>query len=175
MIKTGLKLLLAVPAIAWAAFGLYIALGGFAIPDHTRGLTWLAAALVLVLVSLVGCIFRGTRRVAMASLLILVISVFAELGLRSHRRTVGVRQLEAIYLDIASRGQPFPQSIDRASYANPTVLQWYYQKNSEQSFAIVYIESSDGWAMEYPEGTWRFIGYRPGGYDPNKAAASDAD
>lgn len=170
MTKTRLSLLLAIPATAWAAFGLCHALGGYAIRDISNGAILLAFGLVLVLGSLVGCLFKRTRCVAVVSLLIVVISGIAESGLRSHRLTVGVRQLEAIYRDIATRGPPFHQSINRASYENPTFLHWYYQRNSEQTFAIVYIVSSNGWAMEYPDATWRFIGFSPDGYEPNKAA-----
>jgi hypothetical protein len=88
---------------------------------------------------------------------------------RSHRLAAGVEQLEAVYREIASRGEPFPESIDRAAYETPAYLQWYYQKNGDKAFAIVYIVSSDGWAMEYPGGEWRHVGCRPDGYGPKPA------
>jgi hypothetical protein len=172
-VKTPLRWLLAIPAFSWAFFGLKHAFGGYAVEDQMRGMSLAAWVLVLISGYVVACIFRKTRPVAAVSLLILVVTVAAAMGLRSHRLATGVQQLEAIYRDIAACGQPFPDAIDRDSYENPTFLQWYYQKHSEQSFAIVYIVSSNGWAMEYPGGAWRFVGNKPDGYVPEEKAGSD--
>lgn len=175
MTKNKVKLLLVIPSIAWASFGLCHLMNGYTFNDSVSEIKWLALGLVLFLFALLGCIFKRTRWVAILSLLIIVAIGITEKSLRSHRLTVGIQQLEAIYHNIATKGPPFSQSIDRSSYKNPAFLHWYYQKNSEQSFAIVYIVSSDGWTMEYPGVTWRFIGYYPDGYEPNKEDTSNSD
>jgi hypothetical protein len=134
--------------------------------DKQIGVIWLAFGLILFLVALGGCIFKRMRWTGIFSLLILVITGLTVKGLRSHRLATGVLQLEAIYREIAARGPPFPKAIAPASYNHPAFLHWYYQRNSDHSFAIVYIVSSDGWTMEYPDPTWRWIGYQPDGYKP---------
>ena len=171
MAKSRLKLLLVVPAIVWAAYGLQHALGSFTIADSFTGARWLAIGCLLALGSVLGGIL--SPRLAIVSLAILAVSGVGATKLRSHRLAAGIRQLEATYRDVAARGQPFPQTISRAAYENPAFLHWYYQRNSERSFAIVYIASSNGWAMEYPKGTWRFISYKPNGYEPDEPAAAD--
>lgn len=173
MKKARLKLLLAIPAVVWTAFALCHALGGYTIQDRADGAVLWVVWLPLVLGSLVGCFFKRVRRVAVASVLILVISGVGLASLRSYRLAAGVEQLEAVYRDIAASGPPFPQSIDRAAYENPAFLHWYYQRHSEQTFAVVYIVSSDGWAMEYPDAAWRFVGFYPHGYKPDSAAPAD--
>lgn len=174
MLKIGLKLLLVVPMIVWVAVGLSCAFGGFAIHDKISFEIWTLCGAVPVIACLVGCIFRRTRWMAVVSLLVLIVAWNVTTGLGSHRLSVGIRQLEAVYQDVAAKGQPFPQSIDRASYENPAYLHWYYQKNSETSFAIVYIVASDGWAMEYPDAKWRSIMYCPDGYQPVEPATATA-
>ncbi len=167
--------LLVIPSIIWACFGFYYALNGFTFNDTKNGAVWLALGLGLILLSMLACIFKQTRMEAVLSLVILLVFGISEIELRSHRLNAGIHQLEMIYSKIAVQGLPFPQSIDRSSYENPSYLQWYYQINSEHNFSIVYIVSSDGWAMEYPSGKWRFIGYYPNGYEPNKSASSNSD
>ena len=174
MLKIGLNLLLAALTIVWGTVGLSYAFAGFAINDKISFGIWQLYGAVPVIACLVGGLFRRTRWTAVVSLMVLVVSGYATPGIRSHRLAVGIRQLEAIYQDVAAKGQPFPQSIDRASYENPAYLHWYYQKNSEKSFAIVYIVSSDGWAMEYPGARWRKIMYCPYGYQPVEPATATA-
>lgn len=167
--KNHLRWLLAVLAIAWVGLCLNHAFGDFT-TDVARHEALLAAlAVILILGSLTACIFRKTRLVAIVLMPILVVTGAATRSVRSHRLASGIQQLEVIYGDIAARGQPFPDAIDGNSYEKPAFLHWYYQKHSEQSFAIVYIVSSNGWAMEFPGGAWRFIGYWPDGYSPNVA------
>ena len=166
MAKARYGLLLAVPVIVWACGWLQVVFGGFSIPDKGKGCIWFVVGVLLVVPYLVACIFRRTRLVAMLSVVFLIVFLLVGVNVRQHRLVVGVRWLEAVYQDIAARGAPFPESIDRADYKHPGYLHWYYQRNSDQSFAIVYIVSSDGYAMEYPRGTWRSVGYRPDGYDP---------
>lgn len=164
MVRANLKLLLAIPAIGWAACGAYLAFGDYGIQGHLADLKWLAVGGVLALVSLVVGLFEPTRRPALASFLVVAAAGIGQPMFRRHRLAGGVRQLEAIYQDMAARGRPFPPSIDKASFDGPEFLPWYYQRNPDGSFAIVYIVSSDGYAMEYPKGRWRWIGYRPDGY-----------
>lgn len=161
-----LKLLLVALFLLWGGFGLYVAMGEFTLREQFLLGYWLASGLVFVIGCAIACCFRKTRRSALPSLFIVVCFGFVLVSLRLHRLTTGVAQLESIYQSIASQGEPYPESIDRTEYSNPEYLQWYYQQNSPESFAIVYLVSSDGWAMEYPDGEWRFIGYRPDGYEP---------
>ncbi len=163
-----LKLLVALPMIAWALLGLRIASSGFGSREFQTRFVWFVCACALTVCCLAGLVFAKTRWIAAACLLIVVAFTFALMEFRHHRLTSGIRQLEAVYDEIASSGPPFPLSIERSSYPSPDYLHWYYQRNSEASFGIAYIVASNGWAIEYPEGTCRFIGYRPNGYEPNQ-------
>ena len=165
MKKKLLKSLLIIPALVWAGLVLRNAVDFSGITDTAYSLFLMASGLALGLASLAVCFIKQTRWMGVASLLIFGITAYGESALRSHLLATGVQQLEVVYREIAASGPPFPDSIDRASYENPVYLPWYYQKNSEQSFAIVYLDSSDGWAMEYPYAKWQWIGYRPDGYE----------
>ena len=142
-------------------------MGDFTISNQGNIVILIVCGMALGMAFLVVCLFRQMRWAAVTSVLILGISAYGALSLRSGRLNTSVQLLEAIYQDIAKSGAPFPESIDRELLKTPIALRWYYQKNSDQSFAIVYIVSSDGWAMEYPNASWIWIGYHPKGYKPN--------
>lgn len=165
--KKSARFLVATAMVAWVLFGYWLGCESSTI-QHTMHLAvWLTSGCGLLLVSLILLCFRGLRLFAVASILILVADPLVTISFRRHRYHSDILKLETIFEQIASRGPPFPESVQRASFDAPDTLQWYYQRNSTQSFSIVYLVSSDGWAMEYPGTTWQWIGYWPKGYTPN--------
>jgi hypothetical protein len=175
MNKLATNLILLVPPFLWAAYGCSYVFSDYTMQASTHGAVWMAAGTLLVLVCLVCCVVKRIRKVAVVALLIVISSTVVGRRLRAARLEAGVRQIEAIYLDLAKAGPPFPQAIDRSQYENPSFLHWYYQQNSPESFSVVYLVLSDGWAMEYPQGTWRWIGYWPHGYDPKEIGSAEFD
>lgn len=161
-----LIVLLIFPLIAWALFGLRVAASGFDTNEEIQRLQWTFCGGVLALTYLIGLAFVKTRRISAGGLCILAISIFLEFHLCANRLASEIKQLETIYKNIASRGPEFPQHIETNSLPKPAYLHWYYQKNPGNSFAIVYTVSSDSWAMEYPDGQWRWIDFSPDGYKP---------
>lgn len=162
-----LSFLAALPVVLWLVFGLRHTLGPDAFRDKIEGFAWLMCGCALALCYLAALFSRKMRRTAAVLLVSIVVLGGCVMSIRDHRLRSEVRRLEAIYHDIASCGQPFPEAIDMAACDGPKHLRWYYQKNSGTSFAIVYILYSDGLAMEYPDGEWRWIGYVPNEYNPD--------
>lgn len=155
-----------VPLALWVLFGSTVAFGSFTPIDQERDILWLGIGLLLLVFNLGLCVPHSTRPAALCCVVVLIIIAPAIQMIRGSRLGFGRRRLEAIYSDFAKRGPPFPDKYEASSDAVPGYMTWYYQQHSREKFAVVYLVSSNGWAMEYPSAKWHFIGYQPNGYVP---------
>lgn len=161
-----------IPSALWAVFGVVLALDPASCEGRVRSIVWLGAGMLLLFLNLGLCVLQSTRAAALTSMILLIASAPGHFLIRVNRLDYGRNQIEAVYTAVAKQGPPFPDKLDETSKTVPGYMEWYYQKHSDEKFAVVYLVCSDGWAMEYPSAQWQFIGFRPDGYvplaDPNR-------
>lgn len=81
-----------------------------------------------------------------------------------NRVKANVEVLDKLHEELVKKGKPYPKGIEKDRL--PDDVMCYYQYNSDESFGLVFILSSDAWVKEQSDDEWHWIGFHPDSYDP---------
>lgn len=128
--------------------------------DKIYGLTNMAVAVFVAIISLVAAVVAAFTRRKVFRNYLLTISVLAvgiapvSFAAENYRKGSTVTYLEVVYESLSKKGQPFPIQIQHPGHG--VFSHGYWVSDDLKTFEVYYHDGSDSYTLAYPAGEWEW-------------------